>query len=83
MALGVAAGSEHPLLKDKRRKAVFANIIEEPSCRHSSLNLHTGRVPVSTAVYVPTVQTEFQAGRLAADAPGAHTHLHSNAGAPK
>ena len=73
MALGVAAGSEHPLLKDAKKegKAVFyANITGiEPVMQafQSQYGIPVERFRVSTAVYVPTVQTEFQAGRLAAD----------------
>lgn len=73
MMLGVAAGSEHPLLKDAKKegKAVFyANItgidpVMEAFKSQYGIPVEYNRV--STAVYVPTVQTEFQAGRLAAD----------------
>ena len=73
MMLGVAAGAEHPLLKDakKEAKAVFYAHITgiEPVMEafKSQYGIPVEYNRVSTAVYVPTVQTEFQAGRLAAD----------------
>ncbi|HON41699.1 MAG TPA: extracellular solute-binding protein [Bacillota bacterium] len=73
MVLGVAAGSEHPLLKEAKKegKAIFyANITGvEPVMQafKSQYGVSAEYTRVSTAVYVPTVQTEFQAGRLAAD----------------
>ena len=73
MVLGVAVGGEHPLLKQAKNegKAVFyANITGvEPIMQafQSQYGIPAEYTRVSTAVYVPTVQTEFQAGRLSAD----------------
>lgn len=73
MVLGVAAGSEHPLLKEAKKegKAIFyANITGvDPIMQafQSQCGMPAEYTRISTAVYVPTVQTEFQAGRLVAD----------------
>jgi iron(III) transport system substrate-binding protein len=73
VALGSVAGSENPLLQPARNegKAVFyANITGvEPIMQafHTEYGVQAEYTRVSTAVYVPTVQTEFQAGRLQAD----------------
>ena len=70
---GVAVASEHPLLKEaeKEGKAIFyANITGvEPIMEafQSQYGIPAEYTRISTAVYVPTVQTEFQAGRLGAD----------------
>ncbi|NLJ79847.1 MAG: extracellular solute-binding protein [Firmicutes bacterium] len=73
VALGTAVGSEHPLLEDAadEGKVIFyANITGiEPIMQEfqSDYGVAAEYNRVSTAVYVPTVQTEFQAGRLGAD----------------
>ncbi|NLJ87032.1 MAG: extracellular solute-binding protein, partial [Firmicutes bacterium] len=70
---GVAVASEHPLLAEaeKEGKALFyANITGvEPIMEafQSQYGIPAEYTRISTAVYVPTVQTEFQAGRLGAD----------------
>ena len=70
---GVAVASEHPLLEEaeKEGKAIFyANITGvEPIMEafQSQYGIPAEYTRISTAVYVPTVQTEFQAGRLGAD----------------
>ena len=70
---GVAVASEHPLLEEaeKEGKAIFyANITGvEPIMEafQSQYGVSAEYTRISTAVYVPTVQTEFQAGRLGAD----------------
>jgi iron(III) transport system substrate-binding protein len=73
MVLGVAAGNEQQLLNDAKKegKAVFyANITGvEPVLEafEAKYGIPAEYTRVSTAVYVPTVLTEFQAGRLGAD----------------
>ncbi len=73
VALNVVAGSENPLVEPARKegKALFyANITGiEPIMQafQAKYGMPAEYTRVSTAVYVPTVQTEFQAGRLAAD----------------
>lgn len=73
MVQGVAVASEHPLLAEaeKEGKALFyANITGvEPimDAFQSQYGIPAEYTRISTAVYVPTVQTEFQAGRLGAD----------------
>ncbi len=73
VALGSVAGSENALLQPARGegKAIFyANITGvEPIMQafHTEYGVQAEYTRVSTAVYVPTVQTEFQAGRLQAD----------------
>jgi iron(III) transport system substrate-binding protein len=73
MAAGTTLASEHPLLEDARQegKAVFyanitgvESIMEAFEAEYDVVGEYTR---VSTAVYIPTVQTEFQAGRLVAD----------------
>lgn len=73
MVQGVVVASEHPLLAEaeKEGKALFyANITGvEPIMEafQSQYGIPAEYTRISTAVYVPTVQTEFQAGRLGAD----------------
>lgn len=73
LAFGVAAGADQQLIDaaKKEGKAVYyANITGiEPvlDAFKASFGVTAEYVRVSTAVYVPTVQTEFQAGRLGAD----------------
>lgn len=73
MVLGVAAGQTQQLINDAKNegKAVFyANItgvdpvLNAFKAKYGVVGEYTR---ISTAVYVPTVITEFQAGRLSAD----------------
>ena len=73
MATGAALASEHPLLDEARQegKAIFYANITGVDAIMEAFEAEYGVVAeytrISTAVYIPTVQTEFQAGRLAAD----------------
>ncbi|NMB25211.1 MAG: extracellular solute-binding protein, partial [Firmicutes bacterium] len=73
MAVGVAMASDHPLLAEAKKEGkaiVYANITGvEPIMEafQSQYGVSAEYTRISTAVYVPTVQTEFQAGRLGAD----------------
>lgn len=73
MAVGVALGSEHPLLEKAKQegKAIFyANITGVETIMEafqSEYGVEAEYTRISTAVYVPTVLTEFQANRLVGD----------------
>ncbi len=73
MTAGATLANEHPLLDEAKKegKAIFyANItgvdsiMEAFKAKYGVVGEYTR---ISTAVYIPTVQTEFQANRLAAD----------------
>ena len=73
LAAGSVLASEHPLLEEAKQegKAVFyANITGVESIMEAfeeEYGVVGEYTRISTAVYIPTVQTEHQAGRLAAD----------------
>lgn len=73
MVVGVALGNEHPLLEQAKKegKAVFyANITGVDTIMHAfktEYGVEAEYTRISTSVYVPTVLTEFQAGRLVGD----------------
>ncbi|NLA57719.1 MAG: extracellular solute-binding protein [Firmicutes bacterium] len=73
MSQAVAAASEHPLLEKamgEGKVQYYANITGiEPVVEafQAQYGIPAEYTRVSTAVYVPTVLTEFQAGRLGAD----------------
>lgn len=73
MTTGATFANEHPLLDEAKKegKAIFyANITGVDSIM-AAFEAEYGVIGeytrISTAVYIPTVQTEFQANRLAAD----------------